>query len=256
MFSVHSRASQVKRSGFFIGEIVSEIKWIKLSVDIFNNEKIKLIEDMPEGKTILIIWLKLLTLAGRKNDCGMIYITKDIPYTTETLSHILGENSMVVSLAINTFISFNMIEVEDNFIYISGWEKHQNVEGMEKIREQGRIRQRRHREKQKSLECNVTSRDSNGIDKNRIDKNRIDKINKCKKPTLAQIKKYCGERSNDIDAEFYYNHFSAQGWKRSNGQEIVNWKNHICLCEKNKWPIKEKSIVDQVMEMRKKNERD
>lgn len=49
-----------------------------------------------------------------------------------------------------------MIEIIDNVFYISSWEKYQNVEGLEKIREQTRKRVAKHRYNQKLLDCNVT----------------------------------------------------------------------------------------------------
>ena len=46
---------------------------------------------------------------------------------------------------------FRMIERTEKGIYISNFEKHQNTEGMEKIREQARIRKQREREKKRAL---------------------------------------------------------------------------------------------------------
>jgi len=159
---------------------VSEIKWIKLTTDIFDDEKIQLIEKMPEGDTLLIVWLKILTLAGKKNDCGAVYFTSSIPYTVEMLSDIFKRDARIISLALNTFISFEMIEIEDDIIKVLNWEKHQNIEGMQKVREQTRERVRKFRNSKKLEECNATETESNGIDKIRIDKNRLDKKEKYK----------------------------------------------------------------------------
>ena len=162
---------------------MADIKWIKITTDIFDDEKIKLIEKLPEGDTILIIWLKLLTMAGKRNDSGMIYITRDIPYTPDTLSDIMNRDNKIIMLALNTFVSFEMIEIVDDIIQIINWDKHQNVEGLEKIKEQNRERQRRFREKNqvKQIEnkSNVISRYNNAIDKNRKDKEK--NINKTEK---------------------------------------------------------------------------
>src|SRR5699024_3136074 len=59
---------------------VSNIKWIKLSTSMFDDEKIKLIEKLPEADTILIIWIKLLSQAGRTNANGYIYLNENVPY--------------------------------------------------------------------------------------------------------------------------------------------------------------------------------
>ncbi|MCY8307645.1 phage replisome organizer N-terminal domain-containing protein [Bacillus vallismortis] len=152
---------------------MSEIKWIKLSTQMFEDEKIKLIEQMPESDTILIIWVKLLAQAGKTNASGYIYLSENIPYSDEMLAAIFGRPLNIVRLALNTFQKFGMIEInEENYISISNWEKHQNLDAMEKIREQNRKRVQKHREKQKVLQLspssnvtsNVTETESNAID--------------------------------------------------------------------------------------------
>ncbi len=153
---------------------MAEIKWIKVTTDIFDDEKIRVIEKMPEGDTMLVIWLKLLVLAGKKNDSGLVYLTENIPYTPDILSDIFNRESRMISLALNTFASFGMIEIENDIISVLNWNKHQNIEGMEKIREQNKIRQANYRDRKKLENSNVISRDSNGTDKNK-NKIRIDK---------------------------------------------------------------------------------
>ena len=139
-----------------------EIKWIKLSTDIFNNRKIRQIESMPDSDAILVIWFKILALSGTINESGMLMITKDIPYTDEMLANQFGRPLNTVRLALRTFEQFGMIEVTDNIFRVSNWEKYQNIDGMDKIREQNRIRKTRQREREKLLleeksrDCHVT----------------------------------------------------------------------------------------------------
>jgi len=140
----------------------ADIKWIKIATNIFADEKILLIEQMPEADTILVIWFKLLCMAGRENNCGVFVMGGKIPYTEEMLATIFRRNLATVRLALSTFEAFGMIEIiEDpsgNEVYtIPNWEKHQNIDGLEKIREQTRKRVAKHRENQRlALGCNVT----------------------------------------------------------------------------------------------------
>ena len=133
---------------------------------------------MPEGDAIILIWIQLLCLAGKTNDNGAVYIGQHMNYTDEMISTICNQPLNTVRIALKAFEEFEMINLgEDGLISISNWEKHQNIEGMERVREQNRIRKRRQREreKQKALpESHVMSRDSHATDKNRIDKNRLD----------------------------------------------------------------------------------
>ncbi len=126
---------------------MSEVKWIKLSTHMFEDEKIRLIEHMPEADTILIIWVKLLAQAGKTNATGFIYLNENIPYTDEMLATIFNRPIATVRLALRTFETFGMIEItDDHFISIANWDKHQNLAGLEKIREQTRKRVAKHRE--------------------------------------------------------------------------------------------------------------
>lgn len=127
-----------------------EVKWIKLSTHMFEDEKIRIIESMPEADTILIIWIKLLAQAGKTNATGYIYLNENIPYTDEMLATIFNRPIATIRLALKTFQAFGMIEIlDDHFINISNWKKHQNIEGLEKIREQTRKRVQEHRDKKK-----------------------------------------------------------------------------------------------------------
>lgn len=153
---------------------MADVKWIKIATNMFDNRKIKLIEVMPEGDAIIAIWFKLLCLAGTTNDSGTVYFTKDIPYTEEMLASIFNRPLTTVRLAIATFKKFEMVEIVDDFIQISNWEKYQNLDGLDKIREQTRKRVALHRLKQKALQsnetkcnviCNATITQCNALDK-------------------------------------------------------------------------------------------
>jgi predicted phage replisome organizer len=114
---------------------------------MFEDEKIRLIESLPEADTILIIWVKLLAQAGKTNASGYIYLSENIPFTDEMLSTIFNRPIGTVRLALKTFEQFGMIEISNNhFISIANWEKHQNIDGLEKIREQNRLRKQKERE--------------------------------------------------------------------------------------------------------------
>jgi predicted phage replisome organizer/uncharacterized phage protein (TIGR02220 family) len=131
---------------------MAEVKWIKINTDIFDNKKIKLIDVLPESDAIFRIWIHLLILAANTNNNGIIYLSEKIPYTDEMLSTIFNKPVNIVRLALHTFIQFEMITIlENKYIMLNDWSKHQNIEGLEKIREQNRIRQLRFQEKQKTL---------------------------------------------------------------------------------------------------------
>ncbi|PEX43875.1 replication protein [Bacillus cereus] len=143
---------------------MSDVKWIKLSVSMFDDEKIRIIESMPEADTILICWVKLLSLAGKTNANGYIFLAENIPYTDDMLATVFNRPLNTVRLALETFRKFGMIEVDqEHYISIKNWGKHQSLDRLDEIREQARVRKQRQREREKQAclnppkeDCHVT----------------------------------------------------------------------------------------------------
>lgn len=128
---------------------MAQVEWIKIRVDIFEDEKIRLIEALPEGDTMLVIWIKMLAHAGKINDRGYIYLKEGTPFTPQMLSIVYNRPQTVIDLALKTFQDFGMIEITERGIWIVNWEKHQNIDGLERIRQQNRERKRRQRERER-----------------------------------------------------------------------------------------------------------
>ena len=131
---------------------MAEVKWIKITTDMFDNRKIKHLRKLPDGNNIVLIWVMLLTMAGRCNSNGMVFLTQNIPYTPKMLADELDFEENTVKLALQSLEQLEMIVMDNGFFSIPGWEEHQNAEALEKIREQNRIRKQKQREKQK-IEC-------------------------------------------------------------------------------------------------------
>lgn len=141
--------------------LVSEIHWVKLSTAMFDDEKIKVIESMPSGDSVCLIWIKLITLAGRVNDNGQIYLTRDIPYTDDMLATICGKTVEMMRMAFDAFKKLGMIDIlDDNRIVLVNWEKYQNIAGMERVRELTKARTQKYRERLIGSNVTVTSRDA------------------------------------------------------------------------------------------------
>ena len=136
---------------------MADVRWVKLATATFDDEKIRLIDSMPEADAILIIWVKLIAMAGKCNDGGAIYLREGVPYTLEMLATLLHRPVGTVSMALAVLEEFGMACINDaGYLCLPAWDKHQNVAGLEKIREQGRERQRRYRDKKKNGDFTVT----------------------------------------------------------------------------------------------------
>jgi predicted phage replisome organizer len=169
---------------------LADIKWIKLAINMYDDEKMKLIDAMPERDTIHYIWIRILLLGGKLNANGEIFLSQGKPLTAKMLAILFSRPLQDIKLALKILSRFEMIEIGSNkVVQIVNWNKHQNIEGMEKVREQNRKRAEDFREKKKlekkaaerikeetheaedleeetNLEENIISPENNEIDKN------------------------------------------------------------------------------------------
>lgn len=140
---------------------MADVKWIKITTDIFDDEKILLIESLPDPYAIITCWFKLLCLAGKQNNSGVFMLGR-IAYTDKMLASVFRMNEATVTMALKTFEQFGMIEIVDGVIAIPNWEKHQSLDGYEKKKERDRLYQQRRREKQRLLAAE-SSKESSDI---------------------------------------------------------------------------------------------
>nr|DAI90230.1 MAG TPA: replisome organizer [Caudoviricetes sp.] len=161
---------------------MADVKWIKITTDIFDDEKMLLIESLPEADSIIVIWFKLLCLAGKMNNSGVFMMNNRIAYTDKMLSTIFRRKESTVQLALQTFEQFGMIEMVDNVITVPNWDKHQSLDSYEKKKERDRLYQQERRQRQKKLasqssDCQTTQSSDVAISdkkESREDKNRLE----------------------------------------------------------------------------------
>lgn len=130
---------------------MANVEWVRLQTDMFDNRKIKYIRTLPEGNNIVLIWVMLLTMAGRCNSNGLIFLTENVPYTTHMLAAELGFDETVVAMAISVFERLGMVATSGEALLISSWNEHQFVDGLEKIREKDRNRKREKKKQEQAL---------------------------------------------------------------------------------------------------------
>ena len=129
---------------------MADVKWIKITTDIFDDEKILLIESLPDAYAIITVWFKLLCLAGKQNNNG-VFLMGRIAYTDKMLATIFRMKESTVTMALQTFEQFGMIEIVDGVITIPNWNKHQTLDAYEKKKERDRIYQAERRANQRAL---------------------------------------------------------------------------------------------------------
>ncbi|MBR5874518.1 MAG: phage replisome organizer N-terminal domain-containing protein [Oscillospiraceae bacterium] len=161
--------------------LMADVKWIKITTDIFDDEKILLIESLPDAYSIIVVWFKLLCLAGKQNNSGVFMMNDKIAYTDKMLATIFRMKETTVQLALKTFEEFGMVEIVDGVITIPNWGKHQNLDQLESKKEYMRNYMQEYREKQRLLssgksncktnsKANVSQADKEGEEEKEGDK--------------------------------------------------------------------------------------
>ena len=238
---------------------MAEVKWIKITTDMFDNRKIKHLRRLPDGNNIVLIWVMLLTMAGRCNANGMIFLTENIPYTPKMLADELDFEENTVQLALQALEQLGMIVTNNGYFAIAGWEEYQNIEGMEKIREQNRIRKQRQREKEKLLPNNshVTSRDSHATDididkeldkdkeKEKIDYQRIVDMYNDTCVSFPRLKSLSENRKKAIKARlktYSYDDFKTL-FEKAEASDFLKGKNNKDWSATFDWLIKDSNMA-------------
>lgn len=129
---------------------MADVKWIKITTDIFDDEKILLIESLPDSYAIITVWFKLLCLAGKQNNSG-VFMMGRVAYTDKMLATIFRMKESTVTMALHTFEQFGMVEIIDGVITIPNWNKHQSLDAYEKKKERDRLYQAERRANQRAL---------------------------------------------------------------------------------------------------------
>ena len=78
-------------------------------------------------------------------------------------------------------------------------------------------------------------------------KKEIYKERKFKKPTLEEVKKYCLERSNNVNAERFIDFYESKGWKVGRNP-MKDWKACVRTWEKNSKGVANEKIESKLPE--------
>lgn len=140
--------------------MATEVKWVKMTTNFFDDEKIKLFSADEHGETYTLFWIYLIMLAGKTNDNGLIYFAENVPYNAKMFQITFGRDEKIIQKALDIFEQYNMIGYTENgSIYLVNWDKYQSTGKLEKMKTSNKERQKKYRERQKSIAEN--NEDSN-----------------------------------------------------------------------------------------------
>ena len=130
---------------------VTDVKWVKLKVGMFDGESFKKIKRAKIGgqnfrDKLTAVWFELLDFAGKCNHGGAFINDHEIPFTNiDDISAMIDRDPEELQLCMTYYINHGMVEIIDDIYQLSNWTKYQNEDKLSLIREQNRIRQANYR---------------------------------------------------------------------------------------------------------------
>ena len=239
---------------------MAEVKWVKLTTDMFDNRKIKHLRRLPEGNNIVLIWVMLLTMAGRCNSGGMIFLTENIPYTPKMLADELDFEESTVLLALKALENLDMIVTENGVFTIAGWEEYQNADKLAEMRAKDRERKRLKRAEAKALLGTSTNVHGNSTDCPYIEKEK-------EKDKEKEYHSFIHSAANESEKMTYMEGKLGEGVVLMSTEQFHDLLDKLSLdelhkyfgiiveCEKNGKKYKKKSHYQAILEMAQKDRR-
>ena len=129
-----------------------EVSWIKLSTGLFEDPKVRYLLTLPDGEGLVLFWVRLLTLAGRLNRGGAFYLTGEIAYTAELLAGHFCLDAELTQQRLELFLQLGMLACRNGVWSVAHWDRHQNVEALERLRPQDETAKRPYRRKKPKAE--------------------------------------------------------------------------------------------------------
>lgn len=215
---------------------MADVKWVRVSIEMFNDPKLKIINSMEEKDLINYVWMRILLLAGRSNKDGSLFINDNIPYTMKTLAIEFDRTLDEIKLCFKILRKLEMIEFnEDKIFMVKNWAKHQNIEGLEKLKKQNCERVAKHRAKKRQLEENINDEELSIADNNKKEKDNL----KCNNENIEDELRtttsvnLCAttENLNDYNNKVTYNNAETI---KTEKQNITENKGNITVMEQNK----------------------
>lgn len=233
--------------------------YLRLKDNFFDSDELKILESMKDGYLYSNILLKLY-LRSLKND-GKLVVNDRIPYNAEMLASVTGHQIGTVKQALSIFKDLGLIDVlENGAIYMLDI---QNFIG------KGSSEADRKREYRQRIETDRTNVQTNlrqiseksppeieiELEKEIKIEKEIDssastttKRKRFEKPSISDIKQYCIERNNNVNAEHFFDYYESNGWKVGKNS-MKDWKAAVRTWERSEYrkpTVKKNSKEDAI----------
>ena len=224
--------------------------YLRLKDNFFDSDELKILESMKDGYLYSNILLKLY-LRSLKND-GKLVVNDRIPYNAEMLASVTGHQIGTVKQALSIFKDLGLIDVLENgaiymldiqnFIGKGSSEADRKREYRQRIETdrtnvQTNVQTNLRQISEKSppeieIELEIKKKIEKEIDSSA--KSTTTKRKRFEKPTLSEIKEYCIERNNNVNAEQFYDYYESNGWKVGKNS-MKDWKAAVRTWERSEY---------------------
>lgn len=224
--------------------------YLRLKDNFFDSDELKILESMKDGYLYSNILLKLY-LRSLKND-GKLVVNDRIPYNAEMLASVTGHQVGTIKQALSMFKELGLIEILENgaiymldiqnFIGKGSTEADRRRSYDRKIAQEKEllkvesVRNLREISEKSTPEIETELEKDIEIEKeiHSSAKSTTTKRKRFEKPTLSEIKEYCIERNNNVDAQHFYDYYESNGWKVGKNS-MKNWQAAVRTWEKNSY---------------------
>lgn len=223
--------------------------YLRLKDNFFDSDELKILESMKDGYLYSNILLKLY-LRSLKND-GKLVVNDRIPYNAEMLASVTGHQVGTIKQALSMFKELGLIEIlENGAIYMLDIQNFIGKGSTEADRQRLYDRRISEERKQKKLTQSRNLEEILGkstpeieieLEKDIKIEKEIDssastttKRKRFEKPTLSEIKEYCIERNNNVDAQHFYDYYESNGWKVGKNS-MKDWKAAVRTWERSEY---------------------
>ena len=220
--------------------------YLRLKDNFFDSDELKILESMKDGYLYSNILLKLY-LRSLKND-GKLVVNDRIPYNAEMLASVTGHQIGTVKQALSIFKDLGLIDVLENgaiymldiqnFIGRGSSEADRKREYRQRIESdrtnvQTNLRQISEKsppeiELEKDIEIEIEKEIHSSAKSTTTKRKRFDK------PSISEIKQYCIERNNNVNAEQFFDHYESNGWKVGKNS-MKDWKAAVRTWERSEY---------------------
>ena len=226
---------------------MSKYFWLKMRRDFFKRHDIRIIESLPDGKEIVLFYVKLL--AESVDHDGALRFSESLPYTPEMLATITDTTPDFAAQALETLARLDLLkdETDGTIVLPKARELIGSAADNDNAKRQARYRER-HKNEDSNVISNVTSNVTRNAESNAIVTPSVTKSNESKRQSKSKSKSidiekeleresptnkkfvvpthdeilsfmtsYCLDKSLSInpvtEAEKFFNHYTANGWQ-------------------------------------------